>query len=822
MAKRPRTTRPQGASPHAAPLSRAAPLPDIGCLWALGLALLWVLVLLAPSLPDLFTHYLGSETTDMRRAYRHFIAFMAASVRGGEWPAWNPFIFCGAPFLPGTSCAVFDPLAGPFILQGGPLGVNLAIIAHGMLLSAGMLVLARVRGCSNTAGLFAALAATGGSLFACRVFAGHFTIVTTLCWAPLVFAAQELVFRRGLPVAPLFGVACGLLFFGGHAQYVYYAGLLLGLGLLLRTAMEPAATRRAWAGRAFASHGVAALVAFGIGAVELLPLADTVRFSARRMASSPEWLRHFSMPPENLLTLFAPGLFGDHVQYWGRWFWWETCYYVGIPGLILGAAGLVSRLRRECRDAFPWLAIVALLLAMAGFIPLLDRAVAFLPGWGLFRGHTKIGSFALLLLCALAAHAVDALRTRPTGRLTRGVAVAAGALALAALLGLLAVTPATWVRYLTSPVVQLDRTWQLPIAQPDSLAAFSRAVADATRATLIPAIVFSLFTGAAVFALTISHRRALPLLLLLMIAALDLCWFAWEPANSRFDSRSGQPPVELVNRLRTLSEEGRMEVATGGLVNNGMTWGVRGFGGNDVTIPRFINTFIHAYLGSEPRLPHLDVSLTHDAPLLDPANVRYLLLPPDDEAAPAEGLRHVMTDAGVAVWERTGALPRAWVVGRARRTGDSEQEVWRALVSAPDFRNEVLLTGAPAEAEGGAAIGFEPATVTPQGLHAMTVTPPRTGWLVLAEAWYPHWRAEQGGRPLPVYRANGAFRAVRAEAGTPVVFTYSNPAVYAGRVITLATLAMLGGWGVFLAVRRRRAQVGTESPGASTVTGTED
>ena len=125
-----------------------------------------------------------------------------------------------------------------------------------------------------------------------------------------------------------------------------------------------------------------------------------------------------------------------------------------------------------------------------------------------------------------------------------------------------------------------------------------------------------------------------------------------------------------------------MEVATGGLVNNGMTWGVRGFGGNDVTIPRFINTFIHAYLGSEPRLPHLDVSLTHDAPLLDPANVRYLLLPPDDEAAPAEGLRHVMTDAGVAVWERTGALPRAWVVGRARRTGDSEQEVWRALVSA--------------------------------------------------------------------------------------------------------------------------------------------
>ena len=561
-------------------------------------------------------------------------------------------------------------------------------------------------------------------------------------------------------------------------------------------------------------------MALGIGAVELLPLADTVRFSARRMAESPEWLRHFSMPPENLLTLVGPGLFGDHVQYWGRWFWWETCYYIGIPGLTLGVAGLVARLRPGCRDPFPYLALGALVLAMAGFIPLLDRAVAFLPGWGLFRGHTKIGSYALLLLCALAAHAVDALRAHPAGRLARSVAVAAGAVALAALIGVLAVTPATWVRYLVAPGIQVDRMRLLPIEQPESLASFSRAVADATRATLMPAMVFALATGALVLAFGLLRRRVL-LLLLPVVAALDLAWFAHGPANSRFDSRMGQPPPDLVARLRTLSDGGRTEMAMGGLVNNGMTWGVRGFGGNDVTIPRYFNTFLDAYLGTEPGKPHLDVSLTHDSPLLDPANVRYLLLSPDDEALPAQGLRHVLTDAGVAVWERTDALPRAWVVGRARLTGGSEQEVWRALLASPDFRNEVLLTGAPADAEGGASIGFEPAPVTAQGLHTLSVTPPRAGWLVLAEAWYPHWRAEQGGNPLPVYRANGAFRAVRAEAGTPVVFTYANPAVAVGRVITLATLVLLGAWGVFVVLRTRRVRTAPADDSARCVTAAE-
>ena len=46
-----------------------------------------------------------------------------------------------------------------------------------------------------------------------------------------------------------------------------------------------------------------------------------------------EWITFFSLPPENLLTLLLPGLFGNGVScaYWGRFNLWETCAFVGAP-----------------------------------------------------------------------------------------------------------------------------------------------------------------------------------------------------------------------------------------------------------------------------------------------------------------------------------------------------------------------------------------------------------------------------------------------------------------------------------------------------------
>ena len=80
------------------------------------------------------------------------------------------------------------------------------------------------------------------------------------------------------------------------------------------------------------------------------------------------------------------------------------------------------------------------------------------------------------------------------------------------------------------------------------------------------------------------------------------------------------------------------------------------------------------------------------------------------------------------------------------------------------------------------------------------------GLLVLADLDYPGWVAEEGGRALPILRADGFFRAVALPAGSHrVVFRYRPMSFYAGAGISvIALLVALGLWHSGEPVRTRR------------------
>ena len=82
----------------------------------------------------------------------------------------------------------------------------------------------------------------------------------------------------------------------------------------------------------------------------------------------------------------------------------------------------------------------------------------------------------------------------------------------------------------------------------------------------------------------------------------------------------------------------------------------------------------------------------------------------------------------------------------------------------------------------------------------------RSALVVVAEAYFPGWRARVDGRPAPVLEADGAFLGVPVPPGDhEVTLAYHPPASVAfGRLITAATLlAIAAGW---LRSRRRRGQ----------------
>jgi hypothetical protein len=114
------------------------------------------------------------------------------------------------------------------------------------------------------------------------------------------------------------------------------------------------------------------------------------------------------------------------------------------------------------------------------------------------------------------------------------------------------------------------------------------------------------------------------------------------------------------------------------------------------------------------------------------------------------------------LYENPQALPRAALVRTARLERDSSAAL--RAVGTFDPRH-VVLVEEPSLA-GSYPGGFEELAVAHEGDRiALDFDAGAGGYLVLSEVFYPGWRAEDRGRPLPVGRANGIFQVLRVGPG---------------------------------------------------------
>lgn len=82
---------------------------------------------------------------------------------------------------------------------------------------------------------------------------------------------------------------------------------------------------------------------------------------------------------------------------------------------------------------------------------------------------------------------------------------------------------------------------------------------------------------------------------------------------------------------------------------------------------------------------------------------------------------------------------------------------------------------------------------------------PAPGWFVLRDLYWPGWRAKVDGHPEPIIPADGAFRAVRVDAGTHrVTFTYRPVSFMAASAVS----ALAWGGVLWLWFSRRGREVG--------------
>jgi hypothetical protein len=152
---------------------------------------------------------------------------------------------------------------------------------------------------------------------------------------------------------------------------------------------------------------------------------------------------------------------------------------------------------------------------------------------------------------------------------------------------------------------------------------------------------------------------------------------------------------------------------------------------------------------------------------------------------------------GMPAWNER-ALPRAFWVSSARRVSDGEALAAIASGAQP-FRHTALLAEGEAAVNpwcDGSAVRFVEDGPNRVVLDVKACGP---GYLVLADAHYPGWRASVDGREVPIWRANFMFRAVAVGGGAQRVELRYAPASF--RVgLAISALSLLA---AALAWRRR-------------------
>ncbi len=380
-----------------APLSRQR-------IWQFALLSVAAAVALAFLLPeDLFLSAPGADIGQFA-AWR---AFASDSVRAGHFPLWNPYTYAGQPFLGDFLSAELYPPNIIFLFLPVARAVNLSYFLHILILGWGVGVWTARRGSRPGAAALAGMViALSGPVFL-RFYSGHLGNLCSMAWVPWMFCALEVAWRGPAwrPVL-LAAAAVALQILGGYPQYVFDAAVAAGLHAVVYSVIDPAVRRRE-----LQVVGVVYVAGAALAAAQLLPGFAAAAESVRADKLDFRVVSQFSFPPENFLTLIAPGFFGNLTSavYWGRCYLWEVCPFIGATGVVLAALALGDRTHRRWARADLVIVLGLLVLALGAHTPLLRVLYDYVPEFGKFRTQAKFIFPAVVLAMPLLAAGADAV-----------------------------------------------------------------------------------------------------------------------------------------------------------------------------------------------------------------------------------------------------------------------------------------------------------------------------------------------------------------------------------------------------------------------------
>ncbi len=698
-------------------------------------ALLAVIVILFNWKLVLPGQYTWAEQPDNLNLVLPMLQMQAAQWHDGRFPLWDPYICAGMPLvgqvLPGT----FNPLN--WVLFSIPLKDGFLQISalHWYWVSIQFLgVLFAYLLCRDLR-LSRVASVLGGCAFGLGGFVG------TIGWPQLMMSAILLpvilmfflrVLRGEKPLAnaAASGTLLGASFLAGHHNVpIFFTVTMVGLWIYHFVSSGPAIWRKAMAPCAafFACCGL-------IAAAQILPSYELGKLSLRWVGPVLEWNQkvpysvhdQLSLDPNALASIVMNGPKGG------------PGLFIGLVILTLGLLGAVARWQDRMVRILTAISLGGLLFALGSRNLFHGILYAVVPDLDKARSPVMAEAIFQLGLIALAAYGLDAYRSAQVQeRLNRLAIRLLASLSLflgAALLLMLTVRPAHGDEYAS-------------LAQPMTV-------------SLLLAALLLLWTRS-----RISHRAAGVLLVLLLLFELNQV------------SNSGHQPMETAHGLQILNQDRDLA---------GFLKQVQGpvrVMVDDKEIPYNFGD----WFGIQQLRAYLPIALKHaHEPMNDPrfqsilAANYYLGREPrsPDQVSYYEGQR------GIKAFRNPAALPQVRLVHEAIGVASALQVTRAVRDPKTDLQRTVILEGsAPAldNCEGGSTElqQHQPARVV------LLADSPCRAMVLLADVWYPGWKAYVDGKPAQIWKAYNVVRGVVVDAGLHEVRMVYRPAsVYAGAALT--------------------------------------
>ncbi len=169
--------------------------------------------------------------------------------------------------------------------------------------------------------------------------------------------------------------------------------------------------------RVSALLGLSVVSGIVLSAAQLLPTAEYLLQSQRAAQVDYQLAMTYSFWPWHFVTLLAPGFFGSPASgdYWGYANYWEDAVYIGLLPVLLATAVILGAIRPAASRSMQYregirelvvfllgIASVSFLLALGDHTPLFPWLYQHVPTFDMFQAPARLSIWAVFALALLA------------------------------------------------------------------------------------------------------------------------------------------------------------------------------------------------------------------------------------------------------------------------------------------------------------------------------------------------------------------------------------------------------------------------------------